>query len=107
MTANKGLKKLIRNRMRKTGESYTAARRHFLHSQEASMTTRYAGQDRSELNLSVDRLQLTLRTKRVLKQHDIKTIRQLVGTTENELADIGLAVQGRIEIRDVLASRGM
>jgi DNA-directed RNA polymerase alpha subunit len=55
----------------------------------------------------VDRLQLTLRTKRVLKQHDIKTIRQLVGTTENELADIGLAVQGRIEIRDVLASRGM
>ena len=107
MTANKDLKKLIRKRMRKTGESYTAARRHFLSSEEASMTTRYVRQEQSALSLSVDRLELTLRTARVLKTHDIKTIGQLVGKPENELADIGLAREGRIEIREVLASRGL
>ena len=107
MTANKDLKKLIRTRMRKTGESYTAARRHFLRSEETGMTTRYVRQERSALSLSIDRLELKLRTARVLKNHDIKTIGQLLGKTEEELADIGLPREGRIEIREVLASRGI
>jgi hypothetical protein len=35
MTTQRDLKQLIRNRMAKTGESYTAARRHFDHATEA------------------------------------------------------------------------
>ena len=41
MTANKDLKRLVRARMRKTGESYTAARRHFrLHAAEETTMSR-------------------------------------------------------------------
>ncbi|MGE0625845.1 MAG: hypothetical protein AB7I04_19530 [Pseudomonadales bacterium] len=43
----------------------------------------------------------------MLKQHNITTIAQLVETTESELAHIGIADQNRIEIREVLASRGL
>lgn len=107
MTAHKDLKRLIRRRMRKTGESYTAARRLFLHSEEADMTTRRVRHEQSALHSSIDRLELTLRTARILKQHDIETIAQLARKTESELAEIGLARQGRIEIREVLACRGM
>lgn len=107
MTAHKDTKKLIRARMRKTGESYTAARRHFLRSEEAKMTTRDMRQEQSILQLSVAHLQLTLRTARVLKAHDINSIGELVEKTENELTDIGLERQGRVEIREVLASRGL
>lgn len=107
MTAHKDLKKLIRRRMLKTGESYTAARRHFLMMEEANMTQPKKPQEQSALGSPIDRLELTLRTVRALKQHDIRTIEQLVGTTERDLADAGLAMESRIEIREVLASRGM
>jgi len=40
MTANKDLKKLIRSRMRKTGESYTPARRYFLWPGKVTMAER-------------------------------------------------------------------
>ena len=107
MTANKDLTKLVRNRMNKTGESYTTARRHFLRSEEGNMTIRAEQQDQSVLGLSVDHLELTLKTARVLKTHNIKTIRQLAEISESELADIGLGSEGRIEVREVLAPRGL
>jgi DNA-directed RNA polymerase alpha subunit len=107
MTANKDLKRLIRSRMYKTGESYTAARRHFLHSEEAKMTTLATRPEQSKLRSPVDHLQLTLKTARVLKQHDIMNIGQLARMTERELADIGIGSQQRIEVREVLASRGL
>lgn len=106
MTAGKNLKKLIRTRMHKTGESYTAARRHFLHSEEATMT-QHTGQQQPELDLPLDHLQLTLKTARALKQHHISTVGDLAGKTDGELAAIGIARQNRIEIREVLASRGL
>ena len=40
MTANKDLKRLVRARMQKTGESYTAARRHFRHHAEEHAMSR-------------------------------------------------------------------
>lgn len=107
MTASRDLKKLIRKRMHKTGESYTAARRHFLHPKEATMTTRTVQTQPPGLDLSVDDLQLTLRTVLVLKQHDIRTIGDLARKADGELAALGLAAQSRIEIREVLASRGV
>jgi DNA-directed RNA polymerase alpha subunit len=75
--------------------------------EEANMTLREAPQEQSGLGLPIDRLALTLRTARALKQHDIRTIEQLVGTTESDLAAAGLSMESRIEIREVLASRGM
>lgn len=71
------------------------------------MTTRNPENEPSNLDQSIDRLQLTLRTAGVLKQHEITTIGRLARTTERDLADIGLTRQARCEIRDVLASRGL
>ena len=107
MTANSDLKKLIRNRMHRTGQSYAAARRSFLHSKEADMTKQNSTPEASLLRQPIDRLELTLRTARVLRQHEITMIGQLAGKSERELADIGVSAQGRIEIREVLASRGI
>lgn len=106
MTAHKNLKRLIRRRMRKTGESYTAARRHFLRSKESEMTKSTVPHEPCE-RLPIAHLQLTLKTALALKQHHIERIGQLIDKTETELAGIGLAAQSRIEIRDVLAARGL
>ena len=98
MTAGKDFKKLIRKRMLRTGESYTAARRHFLRAEEAGMTR----PTESPLNQPIDTLNLTVKTTKVLKQQNISTIAALRDRTEAELSDLGLAPQSRIEIREVL-----
>jgi len=59
------------------------------------------------LDLPLDALQLTLKTTRLLKRHDVRTIRHLAAKTDSDLAAIGIAAQNRIEIREVLASRGL
>jgi DNA-directed RNA polymerase alpha subunit len=107
MTANRDFKHLVRKRMRKTGESYTAARRHFLRRKEEDMTNGTHSSDRATLNQPVERLDLTLKTLRFLRQHGVQTIRQLSARSEIELAELGLPVERCIEIREVLASRGM
>ena len=107
MTANSDLKQLIRKRMLRTGESYTAARRHFLQPEQATMTQPSPQRRSADLDLPVERLQLTLRTTRLLEQRGVTTIGQLAEKTEDELAEIGIAGQNRIEIREVLASRGL
>lgn len=71
------------------------------------MTTKHERQAQSALKLPVDRLELTLSVTRVLKAHQIKTVRQLVAKSDSELSDIGLANEARLQIRDVLASRGL
>ena len=78
MTANKDLKRIIRRRMRKTGESYTAARRHFLNSKDLPMTEQVIQAEPAILDLSIDHLQLTLKTARQLRRHGIERIGQLV-----------------------------
>ena len=59
------------------------------------------------LEMPLDRLQLTLNTARLLKQHHVMTIGDLAGRTDSELAAMGIAARNRIEIREVLASRGI
>ena len=107
MTANKNLKKLIRSRMRKTGEAYTVARRYFLYPKEEAMKTQDKRHNQARSDLSVDRLALTLKTARVLKTNDIVSIADLLEKTDLQLAEIGLTQEGRIEVRETLASRGL
>ena len=71
------------------------------------MATQGIPQKQSVLESSIDQLQLTLKTAGVLKEHDIQSLGQLVSKTERELADIGIGSQRRIEIKEVLASRGL
>ena len=64
-------------------------------------------QDEEGADLPIENLQLTVRATRVLRDHGIRTIGELVAKTEDDLVAIGLAAQNRLEIRDVLASRGI
>ena len=107
MTANKDLKRIIRRRMRQTGESYTAARRHFLTPKASHMTKLVAKTERARLGLSIDQLQLTLKTTQILKRQGIESIGQLVEKADVGIDDLGLEQRRQTEIRDVLASRGL
>lgn len=106
MTANRDLKRAIRRRMLKTGESYTAARRHFLNSEDSPMTEQLTHAGGAMVDLSIDHLELTLKTTRQLKKHGIERVGQLVERSRAGLAELGLERERAIEIREVLASRG-
>ena len=58
------------------------------------------------LGLSIDQLQLTLETTRVLKAQGIERIGQLVERRAAGIAALRLQPVQAIEVRDVLASRG-
>jgi DNA-directed RNA polymerase alpha subunit len=107
MTANKDLKRIIRRRMYRTGESYTAARRHFLVSENSRMIKQATQTDEAMLGLSIDQLQLTLKTTRILKSQGIERIGQLVKGLAAEAGELRLEQQSATEVRDVLASRGL
>ncbi len=104
MTARKDFKKLIRNRIRRTGEPYSAARRHFLSAEEQEMTQSnnapYAG------DTPVAELQLTLRTTRILKAQGIETLGALRALNDRARKNLNLSPEGELEVREVLASRG-
>ena len=110
MTARKNLKRLIRLRMRRTGESYTTARHHFLHplqnAKEHPMNRSANRNAGLPLNQSIDELQLTLRTSRILKSSGIEQIGQLLSRSERERRTLGLDSRSEVELREVLASRG-
>ena len=59
------------------------------------------------LDLSIDHLQLTLKTARSLKENGIERIGQLVDRARSGLADLGLEREQVIQVKDVLASRGL
>ena len=93
--------------MKKTGESYTAARRQFLRSEETTMTDAVPRRKPSTPQTPVDRLQLTLKTARILKEQEIYDLRELVAKSDRDFVRTGLNSQQRIEIREVLASQGL
>ena len=107
MTVNRDFKRIVRRRMRKTGESYTAARRHFLVRQGPHMTTQAARTDETMLELPIDQLQLTLETTRILKAQGIEHVGQLLEKTVGGTDALQLETKRAIEVRDVLASRGL
>ena len=106
MTANKNFKRIIRRRMFRTGESYSAARRHFLDKKGLQMTKpAYNNESRLE-ELPIGQLQLTLETTRILKAQGIERVRDLLAARSDGKTWSGMDAQKMIEIRDVLASRG-
>jgi DNA-directed RNA polymerase alpha subunit len=108
MTVNKNLKRTIRRRMRRTGESYTAARRHFLGPKESHMTRQATHMDEAILGLSIETLELTLKTNRALKRQGIERIGQLVEKVAAGMDDAGFErEESAVEVREVLASRGL
>ena len=92
--------------MRRTGESYMAARRHFLATKDLQMPPRKAHEEHTLSSLSIDQLQLTLETTRILKTQGIHRLEQLLDAQAGGLESLGLAPQRTIEVRDVLACRG-
>jgi hypothetical protein len=106
MTTKKDLKRIIRQRMRRTGESYAAARRHFLVPKDSRMSKQATQADETLFGLSIDQLQLTLKTTRILKGQGIERIGQLVEISAAGMDKLRLERVRAIEIRDVLASRG-
>lgn len=107
MTARKNLKRIIRSRMRRTGESYTAARRHFLVPKDLHMKTRANRADETALKSTIDQLQLTVKTTATLRNRGIETVGQLIEATSGGMDSLGLAPEKVIEVREVLASRGL
>jgi len=107
MTARKDLKRLIRQRMLRTGESYMAARRHFLIAKESHMTNRLSQTSKTLRDLPIDRLQLTLKTTRTLRNVGVERTGQLIDAISDERNPLGLDSMRLIEVRDVLASRGL
>ena len=93
--------------MKKTGESYTAARRQFLRSKETTMADAVPRRKQSNLQTPVDRLQLTLKTAQTLKEQEINDLGELVRKSDRDFVRAGLNSQQRIEIREVLASQGL
>ena len=105
MTANKDLKRIIRQRMRRTGESYTAARRHFLDPEDSRMTKKHTSDP--FLDRPIEHLELTRRTIRSLKNQGIERIGQLVEKAAAGFEPSGFErPESAIEIREVLATRG-
>ena len=91
--------------MRRTGESYTAARRHFLSSKDLHMT--HPSNDRKNpAELPIEQLQLTLETTRALKAQGIHQVQHLLDARARDGDLPGLDQQRLVEVRDVLASRG-
>ena len=107
MTAQKDLKRIIRRRMRRTGESYTAARRHFLSPKDSHMTKQTQHTEEAILTSSIDQLALTVKTARVLKSQGVERVGQLLEKAALGLDGIGLDRKAEIEVRDILASRGL
>jgi len=107
MTARKDLKRIIRKRMRRTGESYTAARRHFLSPKDSHMARQTQHIDEAILTSSIDQLALTVKTARTLKAQGVERIGQLLEKAALGLDVMGLDQKAEIEVRDVLASRGI
>ena len=105
MTARKNLKRIIRERMRHTGESYMAARRHFLDSKDLQMTKRTNCTPLDEL--PIGQLQLTLETTRILKAQGVERVKDLTRAKAGGAHWPGLDAQREVEVRDVLASRGL
>ena len=109
MTARKNLKRLIRQRMRRTGESYTAARRHFLIPKEPPVnrtTSEFTTHDLL-LGQSIDELHLTLKTSSTLKSRGIRKVGELIRGMAPESGTLGLEPICELELRAVLASRGL
>ncbi len=107
MTAKKNLKRIVRKRMQRTGESYMAARRHFLDSKDLKMTKRMNRRVSSLSEQPIGKLQLTLETTRILKAQGIERVKDLVELRSDERNKLGLGSKRAIEVRDVLASRGL
>ena len=57
--------------------------------------------------LSIDRLELTLKTTQLLKAQGIERVDQLVKSATSGMEKIGLEQARAIEVREVLASRGL
>jgi hypothetical protein len=107
MTAKKDVKRIIRTRMSRTGESYTAARRHFLRPKDSHMNKQTQNTDEATRALSIDQLALTLKTARVLKGQGVERIGELVDKAALGMDGLGLDLKAKTEVRDVLASRGL
>ncbi len=107
MTAKKNLKRIIRRRMFRTGESYMAARRHFLDSKGQPMTQRRNRKETPIEELPIGELQLTLETTRILKSQGIEQVKDVLDARSGETSWPGLESRRAIEVRDVLASRGL
>ena len=71
------------------------------------MTEQVTQAEPAILDLSIDHLQLTLKTARQLRRHGIERIGQLVERASAGLANIGLEREQVIQVKDVLASRGL
>jgi hypothetical protein len=106
MTAKKNLKRIIRQRMLRTGESYMAARRHFLDSKDLQMTKRTNRQESPLEELPIGQLQLTLETTRILKTRGIESVKDLIDA-QSKPNRLRLDPRRAIEVREVLASRGL
>lgn len=104
MTAKNNFKRIVRRRMQNTGESYMAARRHFLNSKDFNMTKRADISSNALLGLPIERLQFTLKTTQTLKANGLQHIGQLVNRSSPL---VGLDSEGEIELKEVLASRGL
>ena len=71
------------------------------------MTTQATQTDHSLLDASIDELQLTLKTARLLKAQGIERIGELVEQTSRGIDVLRLERKRAIEVRDVLTSRGL
>ena len=102
MTAHSDFKRRVRQRMQRTGESYTAARRHFLRQEDLKMTQ---GKTPPVHELPIDALHFTVKTKRTLKARGIERVGELLDENSG-YESLGLSRERALEIREVLASRG-
>ena len=71
------------------------------------MTKRTNRNQASLSDMPIDQLQLTLKTTRMLRSKGIERTGQLIGRISDERNPLGLDSEKVIEVRDVLASRGL
>lgn len=71
------------------------------------MTKQATRPDQAILELSIDCLELTLTTTQRVKAQGIETIGQLVEKTSAGTDELGLERKREVEVREVLASRGL
>ena len=71
------------------------------------MTKRTNRTEASLSDLPIDQLQLTLKTTRMLRSKGIERTGQLIDRISDERNPLGLDSEKVIEVRDVLASRGL
>jgi hypothetical protein len=84
-----------------------AARRHFLIAKESHMTKRLSQTAKSLRDLPIDQLQLTLKTTHTLRNMGVERTGQLIDGISDGRNPLGLDPVRLIEVRDVLASRGL